>query len=195
MNTNFQKLFIKNSSTFDLNNFNIGNITESGINVYFLYLLYITSILNIPNIYVILKKFINKQDKIKYPKKINKIIKILTVIVSTIILAPEELGNGKIIEISNIPRICVLFLSIVNFFENFEYMKKKPKNKKGLMNTLSKISEKFEFLIRLIITCMLFRIGAVILTDPIPIEGFIRWIIFVSGLANIYYMTRDVIKN
>ena len=196
MNINIQKLFSKSTSVINFNNFNLGNITKSGLNEYTVLLLYIAATLNIPNIYGIFRKLIKKSSKQIYSPPTIKILRIFTIAISTLIIAPQILGNGEIIEFSNIGRICVLILAIINFFENFEYLKKKnPENKNGIKKILTKISESFEFIARLYMTCFLFRIGAIILTNPLPLKDFIRWITFTSGLANIYFITRDAIKN
>ncbi len=196
MNINIQKLFSKSTPIINLNNFNLGNITKLGLNEYTVLLLYIAATLNIPNIYGIFRKLIKKSYRQIYSPTTIKILRVFTIVISTLITAPQIFGNGETIEISDITRICVLILAIINFFENFEYLKKKKsENKKGIEKILIKISELFEFVVRLYMSCFLFRIGSIIITDPLPLKGFFRWINFTSGLANIYFITRDTIKN
>ena len=91
-------------------------------------------------------------------------------------------------------RVMCLILASVMFLHNLEYLQKTHKQFKD-GEKLNIPLEIVEFLVRGFMQYILFRAGAIFITDPWPMEGSIRWVVFLVGVANLFFNAKDMYNN
>ncbi len=177
------------------------DMTESGLHMVSFIMLYIFALLNAPDVYFSLQRLMGKPAQgfgTYYTGWLGKFIKFYTFVTIEVIFSPYfgegVAGNGEVVELKGMDRVMCLILASVMFLHNLEYAQKTYKEFKD-GEKLNIPLEIVEFLVRGFMQYILFRVGAIFITDPWPMEGSIRWVIFLVGVANLFFNAKDMYYN
>ena len=177
------------------------DMTESGLHMVCSIMLYVFGLLNAPDVYFSLQRLMGKPSKgfgTYYTGWVGKFIKFYTFVTIEAIFSPyfgeETAGNGEIVELRGMDRVMCLILASVMLLHNLEYAQKTYQEFKD-GEKLNIPLEIVEFLVRGFMQYILFRVGAIFITDPWPMEGSIRWVVFLVGVANLFFNAKDMYNN